>query len=170
VQPVVDVEPAMSGGEDERQGFYANHDTIVEGTIEQTTGPPEHAADAALTGAEPAPCPGAGGSLASRRHGSRTCAGAAGRAEQMRSMHPEFRTTVTAGELTVTGLLPGTPRLPDPAQLPEGSIAIDGTVQRLTCDDALELVDALLLVVLRIDGAAEERHGTTGSANRDRED
>jgi hypothetical protein len=75
----------------------------------------------------------------------------------MRFAHAEFRSRVTVGELTVTGVLPAVPRLRDPARLPEGSIAIAGDVQRLSCDDALELVDALLLVVLRMDEVAEER-------------
>jgi hypothetical protein len=88
----------------------------------------------------------------------------------MRVSHPEFRATVTVGELTVTGVLPGTSRQTDAVQLPEGSIAIAGDVQHLSCDDALQLVDALMLVVLRLDGATEERHSATTPANCARED
>jgi hypothetical protein len=78
--------------------------------------------------------------------------------------HSEFRTTVAVGELTVTGVLPGT------ARQPVGSIAIGGDVHRLSCDQALELVDALLLVVLRMDDVAEERYSATARATRDDED
>ena len=72
--------------------------------------------------------------------------------------HPEFRTTVFVGELTVTGVLPATPRLRDSVQQPEGWLAIAGDVHRLSCDGALELADALLLVVLRMDRVALIRH------------
>jgi hypothetical protein len=96
--------------------------------------------------------------------------GKAASTEPMRVSHPEFRATVTVGELTVTGVLPGTSRQTHAAELPEGSIAIAGDVQHLSCDDALQLVDALMLVVLRLDGATEERHSATTPANCDRED
>lgn len=69
---------------------------------------------------------------------------------------PEFRTTVASGEVTVTGVLPAVPR-PDTARTPAAWIAIAGDVQHLSCDDALELVDALLLVVMRMDGVADGR-------------
>jgi hypothetical protein len=82
---------------------------------------------------------------------------------------PAFRTTVSIGELTVTGVLPCRSQLPDTAQMPVGSIAIGGDVRHLSCDHALELVDALLLVVLRMDGVAEEHDSARTSANRNRE-
>jgi hypothetical protein len=53
----------------------------------------------------------------------------------------------------MTGVLPVT------ASRPTGSVAATGDVQRLSCDQALELVDALLLVVTRMDAMAEERLG-----------
>jgi hypothetical protein len=68
-------------------------------------------------------------------------------------VHPPFRTVVTVCGLTVTGVLPGAPRMP------AGSIAISGNVRRLSCDDALELADALLLVVMRMDVVVDERYG-----------
>jgi len=45
-----------------------------------------------------------------------------------------------------------------------------GDVRRLSCGEALELVDALLLVVTRMDAVVEERHGTPTDATGDRED
>jgi hypothetical protein len=169
VQRVIDVEPAMSAGEETNQGFYEDHEKIVKGAIKQAVQPLEHAADVGLADAEPASCPGPGGSLASCHHGSRSsCDERTARTEPMRSADPEFRTTVTVGELTVTGALPGTPRPPGWAQLPLASVGIGGDVQHLSCDEALELVDALLLVVLRIDGVAEKRNSPR--ANRARED
>jgi hypothetical protein len=78
----------------------------------------------------------------------------------VRSVHPEFRTEVAVGEVTVSGLLSGT--------TPVGSIAVSGDVHRLSCDEALELVDALLLVVTRMDLVAEERDHA--APNPDRED
>jgi hypothetical protein len=75
-----------------------------------------------------------------------------------------FRTEVAICELTVTGVLPG-------AVGPHGgTIAIGGDVHGLSCDEALELVDALLLVVTRMDVVAEERHSATTDTPRDRED
>jgi len=68
----------------------------------------------------------------------------------MRSVHPEFRTEVPAGVLTVTGVLPVT------ASRPTGSVAVIGDLQRLSCDQTLELVDAPLLVVARMDAVMEE--------------
>jgi hypothetical protein len=79
----------------------------------------------------------------------------AGRAE------PLFRTEVAVCHLTVTGVLTVRP--------PVDSIAIGGDMQRLSCDEALELVDALLLVVTRMDVVVEERYGATTDEARDRE-
>lgn len=79
----------------------------------------------------------------------------------MRSTHPEFRTVVAIAGVTVIGVLPGTAR-------PVGSIAISGDVHRLSCDQALELVDALLLAVTRMDVIAEERYSRTTSATQPR--
>jgi hypothetical protein len=79
----------------------------------------------------------------------------------MQSTHPEFQTVIVIPGLTVTGVLPGTTR-------PVGSIAITGDVHRLSCDQALELVDALLLAVMRMDVAAEHRYSTTTSAAQPR--
>jgi hypothetical protein len=76
--------------------------------------------------------------------------------------HPEFRTQVVVGQMTVTGVLAGA--------CTEGSVAISGDVRRLSCDEALELVDALLLVVTRMDDVAEERYGTPIDPPRERED
>lgn len=81
-----------------------------------------------------------------------------------RSVHPEFRTEVPAGVLTVTGVLPVT------ASQPAGSVAVRGDVRRLSCDQALELVDALLLVVIRMDAVAEECLGETIDAPSGRGD
>ncbi len=67
-----------------------------------------------------------------------------------RAGHPQFRTEVPVGELTVTGVLPCT------ARALAGSIAIGGDVRFLSCDEALELVDALLLVVARMDVVVEQ--------------
>lgn len=86
-------------------------------------------------------------------------------AETPRSGRPEFRTVVAVAELTVTGVLPAAAR----PQV-ESSVAISGDVQRLSCDEALELVDALLLVVIRIDAIAEERHRASTTATHDRGD
>jgi len=149
----------MSTGDENSLRLYDNDEDPVGDAIGPSAESRERAADAPPAGATPASHPGAVRSLASRRRGGR--AEAAGSGEPLRTMHPEFRTTVPVGELTVTGVLPR------PARLPVGAIAICGDVQRLTCDQALELADALLLVVLRMDSAAEERYGT---ANRDRED
>ena len=77
-------------------------------------------------------------------------------------MHPEFRTEVTVAGVTVTGVLPAT------ARPPGGSIAISGDVHQLSCDHALELVDALLLVVTRMDTIVEERYSTTTTTIHDR--
>jgi hypothetical protein len=52
----------------------------------------------------------------------------------------------------VTGVLSGM------AWSPMDSITITGQVRRLSCDQALELVDALLLVVTRVDEFVEERY------------
>ena len=154
----------MSAGEQNSHGLYRDDEEIVEDAIGQLGEPREHAADLRLAGAEPAPHPGIVRPLADRRHGSRSaCAAAAGRAQPVRSTPPEFRTAVAVGGLTVTGVLPGT------ARPPVAAIAICGDVHRLTSAQALELVDALLLVVLRMDDVAEERYCANACTNRDRE-
>jgi hypothetical protein len=77
--------------------------------------------------------------------------------------NPEFRTQVVVGQVMVTGVLPG-------GAPTDGSVAVSGDVRGLSCDEALELVDALLLVVTRMDAVAEERSGTPTDATGDRED
>jgi hypothetical protein len=124
-----DVKPAMGAGEE--QGDELSEDPKAQ----------EHPADIPLAGAEPSR-PGPLWTVANCREPGDT-------AEPVRSSHPEFRTEVTVGEVTVTGVLPGTAR--------PRSIAIGGDVHRLSCDQALELADALLLVVMRMDIVAEER-------------
>jgi hypothetical protein len=76
--------------------------------------------------------------------------------------HPEFRTQVVVGQVMVTGVLAGAST--------EGAVAISGDVRRLSCGEALELVDALLLVVTRMDDVVEERDDTSIDAPCDRED
>lgn len=71
----------------------------------------------------------------------------------MEYVHPEFRTSVEVGELTVTGVLPGT------AWRPAGGIAISGPVGVLRPGRARELADALCVVAGRMDAAADERYG-----------
>ena len=155
----------MCPGEEKGERLSQHHGETVRDAIEWLAGSPGHAADVSLAGAEPASLGWSVWSLANRRPGSRSpCAAAAERAEPTPPEQPELRTTVPVGELTVTGVLPGTPALP------VGSIAIGGDVSRLSCDEALELVDALLLVVLRIDEAAEQRYGVAIPENRERED
>lgn len=68
--------------------------------------------------------------------------------------HPDFHTVAVVAGVTVTGMLPGT------AWRPKGVIEISGDVHRLCCDHALDLADALLLVVCRMDVVYEERYGT----------
>ena len=154
----------MTAGEHEGHGFHQTHQKVVEGAIEQTAAPPDHASDAPLAGAEPASYSGPDLRLVGRHPSRSSCDRRAERVGLMRLAHARFETTVTIGELTVAGVLPGASWLLDPAQSPVGSIAIDGDVQDLSCDDALELVDALLLVVLRMDRVAEGRHGAEGWA------
>lgn len=144
----------MSAGEENGNGFHENREQIVDDAIEPSQ---EHAAD--IPPAIPAPTRPAGGSA-----WRSSCAGMAGRAEPVRFTHPEFRTGAAFGELTVTGVLPAATRPP------VGSIAISGDVRRLSCDQALELADALLLVVTRMDVVAEQRYGASTDATRDRED
>jgi hypothetical protein len=88
---------------------------------------------------------------ARRRRGSR--------ATTTGSVEPTFQTVVEVCGLTVTGVLTGT------AQPPVDSLAVSGNVQQLSCNQALELVDALLLVVTRMDDFVEELY----DAARDRE-
>jgi hypothetical protein len=78
----------------------------------------------------------------------------------MQSGHAEFRIRLPVGELTVTGVLPATSPRRDREQPPMGSVSIAGDVQHLSCDEALELADALLLAVMRVDDVEEERHKT----------
>ena len=154
----------MSAGEQNSRGLCRKDEEISESSIGPSADPREHAADLRLAGAEPAPRPGTVRSLANRRHGSRsTRAAAAERAQAVRSTPPEFRTAVAVGGLTVTGVLPGT------ARPPVAAVAIFGDVHRLTSAQALELVDALLLVVLRMDDVAEERYSANACTNCDRE-
>ena len=68
-------------------------------------------------------------------------------------VHPEFRTVVEVGGVTVTGVLPGTP------WRPEGGITISGHVVALWRSQARELADALLVVVDRLDAVTDERYG-----------
>jgi hypothetical protein len=74
-------------------------------------------------------------------------------------LDPAFRTEVSVCQLTVTGLLAGI------AWPPVDWIAISGNVQRLSCEAALELVDALLLVVMRMDEFVEERSSPVAYAD-----
>jgi hypothetical protein len=129
---LIDVEPAMSAGDDKGNRFRAHRAKLVkDGVAPAAPGTP-----AAATRKR--------GTRARGRRRSR--AGVAGRIE------PAFRTEVSICELTVTGVLAGM------AGPPVDSIAVNGNVQRLSCDEALELVDALLLVVTRMDEFVEERY------------
>ncbi len=188
----------MSVGEEKSNGFPETRKEIVKDAIEQTAEPQEHAADVLPAGVESAPRlgprpkhrelpPSAGCAQAAEAHGGElgdliklrdsrpkrsaggsgyqsSCTGVAGQAESVPSMHPEFRTEVAVAGVTVTGVLPAT------ARPPMGSIAISGDVHRLSCDHTLELVDALLLVVTRMDIILEERYSATTTATRDRSD
>ena len=188
----------MSVGEEKSNGFHESRKEIVKDTTEQTAEPQEHAAELLPAGVEFVPRseprlklrelpPSAGcaraaearggelgdliklpGSTSNRPAGGSgyqsSCTGVAGRAESVPSLQPEFRTEVAVAGVTVTGVLPAT------ARPPVGSIAISGDVHRLSCDHALELVDALLLVVTRMDTILEERYSATETATRDRPD
>ena len=148
----------MSPVKDERRGFHASHEKLNQGTIGRIAEPLEQARAATLAGEARDWLFGPALRLVSRRHGSRGLgAGTAEKVEPMRPALPEYRTTVAIGRLTVTGVLPGPSRLRDVARPREPWIAIGGYVHHMTCDRALELADALLLVVLRMDGVAEER-------------
>lgn len=182
----------MSVGEEKSNGLSA------EEAIKQAAEPQEHAGDVLPAGvefvarSEPRPKlrelpPSAGCARAAEEHGGElgdltqlrgstpkrsagegghqsSCTGVEGRAEPAPSMHSEFRTEVAVAGVTVTGVLPAT------ARPTGGSIAISGDVSRLSCDLALELVDALLLVVTRMDIILEERYSATTTATRDRSD
>jgi hypothetical protein len=129
------MEPAMSAGDDKGNRFR------------------EHRAKLVRDGVAPAAQSNSAASTPQRdtraRGRRRPGAGVAGRIE------PAFRTDVSVCELTVTGELAGM------AGPPVDSIAINGNVQRLSCDQALELVDALLLVVTRMDEFVDARHRPT---------
>jgi hypothetical protein len=185
----------MSVGEEKSNGLHESHKAIVKDAIEQAAEPQEHAADVLPAGVESAPCHGPGlelrelpppsgcaraaeaqggelGDLINLRGSTpkrpasgsgcqSSCAGVQGRAQPVPSMHAEFRTEVAVAGVTVTGVLPAT------ARAPVGAIAISGDVRRLSCDHALELVDALLLVVTRMDLTLEERYSATTTATHD---
>ena len=70
-----------------------------------------------------------------------------------------FRTNASVCGLMVTGVLAGM------AWPPVESIAVNGNVQRLSCDEALELADALLLVVIRMDGFVKDRYSPIPNAD-----
>jgi hypothetical protein len=188
----------MSVGEEKSNGFPESPKEIVKDANEQAAEPQEHAADVLPAGVKSAPRPGPrpklrdlppppGRARAGKAHDGElgdlikrpgstpkrpasgsgyqsSCTGVQERAEPGPSMHPEFRTEVAVAGVTVTGVLPAT------ARPPVGSIAISGDVHRLSCDHALELVDALLLVVTRMDLVLEARHSATTTATRDRSD
>jgi hypothetical protein len=148
--PLTDVQPAMSAGEQKVNGFHETHEeTVNNGAIERAGEPVEDTAHTPLADGEPV-----------SRLGPADCAPSI---PTVRVAHPQFRTQVAVGEVMVTGVLPCT------ARAHAGSIAIGGDVRFLSCDEALELVDALLLVVARMDVAVEERCSMTIDATRDRE-
>jgi hypothetical protein len=188
----------MSVGGQNSNGFPESRKEIVKDAVDQAAEPQEHAAAPLPAGVESAPRhgprpklrelpPSAGCARAAEAHDGELgdliklrgstperpesgsgcqsrCTGVRGRAEPVPSMHPEFRTEVAVAGVTVTGVLPAT------ARPPMGSIAITGDVHRLSCDHALELVDALLLVVTRMDIILEERYSATTTGDRDRSD
>jgi hypothetical protein len=78
--------------------------------------------------------------------------------EPARSVHPEFRTQVAVSGAMVTGVLSGT------AGPAPDAIAVSGDVQRLSCEQALELADALMLIVLRIDAVTQARESASATA------
>jgi hypothetical protein len=157
----------MSVGQEKSNGFHES----AEEAIKQAAELQEHAADVQPADVEfvprSGPCPklrelppSAGCARAAEAHG-----GELGDLIKLRgSMHSEFRTEVAVAGVTVSGVLPAT------ARPTVGSIAISGDVYRLSCDLALELVDALLLVVTRMDIILEERYSATATATRDRSD
>jgi hypothetical protein len=140
VVPLIDVEPAMSAGDDKGNRFRAHG---AKPGVKDGVAPTPRGTYAAAT-------PQRARRARARR---RSRAGVAGR------MEPAFRTEVSVCELTVTGVLAG---MAGPLV---DSIAISGKVQRLSCDEALELVDALLLVVTRIDEFVEKRHSLITNAD-----
>jgi hypothetical protein len=145
----------MSAG-DQMGNAYEHHDEIVEDAIAHAAEPQEHENEVPPAGAEPVPRLRLVRGFASRRHPK-------GNVKPVRASML-FRTEVAVCGLTVKGVLPSTVR-------PQGgAIAIGGNVQRLSCDQALELVDALLLVVTRMDVVAEERCSATTDTTCDRED
>jgi hypothetical protein len=148
----------MSAGDQMGHAYEHHHDEIVEDAIADAAEPQEHEYEVPPAGAEAVPRLRLVRGFASRRHPKGKVKPAPA------SMHAVFRTEVAVCGLAVKGVLPS----PVPAQ--GGAIAIGGNVQRLSCDQALELVDALLLVVTRMDVVAEERCGATTDTTCDRED
>lgn len=148
----------MSNGDHMGNASHAHHDEIVEDAIAQAPEPHEHENDVPPAEPEPGPRLRLVRSIANRRDPK-----GAPRLRK-RAEKDVFRTEVAVCDLTVTGVLPRMVR-------PQGGvIAIGGDVDRLSCDQALELVDALLLVVTRMDVVAEERHRAITDAARDPED
>jgi hypothetical protein len=179
----------MSVDEQNSNGFHERPNKIVKDAIEQAAEPQQHATDVLPADVKFVPRhgprqkprelpPSAGCARTAEAHDrelgdliklpgstpNRPAGGSgyqssrtrvAGRAESVPSRHPEFRTEVTVAGMTVTGVLSAT------ARPPAGSIEINGDVHRLSCDHALELVDALLLVVTRMDLVLEERYSIT---------
>jgi hypothetical protein len=129
----MDGEPAMSAGDDKGNGFREHRAKIGNNPV----GSPTRPDDGASTPKQDA--------RARRRRGARA------------RVEPLFRTEVAVCDVTVTGVLAGT------ARLPVDTIAISGDVRQLSRDEALELVDALLLVVTRLDDFVEERDSAAPS-------
>jgi hypothetical protein len=146
----ISVGPALSAGPNANGLHHENHEqTVRKDAIERREEPQERVPDISPLDAQSIP-----------RLGLVSCAASAPR---QRVRPSEFRTQVLVGQVMVTGVLPG-------AAWTEGSVAISGDVRRLSCDEALELVDALLLVVTRMDVVAEKRYGTPIDPPCDRED
>jgi hypothetical protein len=56
VPPLIDVEPAMSSGDEKGNGFHEHHGEIVKDAIAESAAPQEHATDLQPAGVEPTPC------------------------------------------------------------------------------------------------------------------